>query len=605
MGLLELAMRALLRDWRTALRAAKRYVSGRAYAARIDLIEMFTPPPPPPDIQYSLWQMLAEPYDSASDQRLRERSAAIRIVAVVNALTGPPHDIEALAGCLAAQTHPPSEVLVVSGPGDADYLDKFATVSETKGIPVRHIPVDANSDTGVDLANEIDAFGDGYICVLQSDERLPAVALQGLADAIVRADAKPALVYSDNDRVDATGHRFDPNFKPDWNRELFYAQDYICGLRLLDLKAVRQAGGFPSNLTPASLYGLALDATANAPDSTILHVPAVLCHDCRPVSDDDRSDDTVARAAALATHLDRVEPGSRVVEGPYQTSHVVRPLPNPAPLVTVIVPTRDQLHLTRKCLDGLLHHTDYPELEVLLVNNDSAEATTLLWFKEIVQDARVRVMDWPGAFNYAAINNDAVANANGSIVALVNNDIEILDGGWLKEMVSIAVRPEIGAVGAKLLYPDGRIQHAGVIAGLGGVADHGHKFFDGDAAGYQCRLQSTQFVAAVTAACLVVEKTKFISVDGLDAKNLAVAFNDVDFCFKLHASGLRNVYTPHAVLVHHESVSRGADMSAEKAARFQREAEFMKKKWTSLLQHDPFYSPHLTRRRNDYSLAME
>jgi len=209
----------------------------------------------------------------------------------------------------------------------------------------------------------------------------------------------------------------------------------------------------------------------------------------------------------------------------------------------------------------------------------------------------------PEPFNFSRLNNAAAREANGTVLAFVNNDIEITREDWLDEMVALALRPETGCVGAKLLYPDGRLQHAGVVIGLGGVAGHGHRFVRGDEAGYLGRLRATHEVSAVTAACLVIRRSVFDAVGGFD-EELAVAFNDVDFCLKVRAAGYRNLWTPFAELIHHESVSRGRDLTPAKAKRFAEEYAAMQRRWGGQLLGDPYYSPHLTYDREDFSLRL-
>ena len=266
-----------------------------------------------------------------------------------------------------------------------------------------------------------------------------------------------------------------------------------------------------------------------------------------------------------------------------------------------MIPTRDGVRVLRTCVEGLLQATDYPAFEVTIVDNGSTGADTLGYLREIERRG-VRVLEYDRPFNFAAINNFAVARTESDLIALVNDDIEVVHPEWLAEMVSHAVRPEVGAVGALLLYPDRRIQHGGVVLGVGGVAGHAFKYAPGITPGYFASLHVARSVSAVTAACMVVDRRKYREVNGLDARELEVAFNDVDFCLKLRAAGYRNVFTPHAVLVHHESVSRGDDWVGEKLKRFQRERKVMMDRWGSALFEDPFYSPHLTLEREDFSL---
>ena len=278
-------------------------------------------------------------------------------------------------------------------------------------------------------------------------------------------------------------------------------------------------------------------------------------------------------------------------------------LPDLAPRVSVIIPTRNGLKVLKPCLTSLLGITRYPDLEVLVVDNGSDDPATLQFLAELEGQGKIRVLRDPGPFNYSALNNQAVEQASGELICLLNNDIEVIDPGWLEELVVQALRPGVGAVGARLLYPNRTLQHGGVLLGVGGVANHAHLGWPGDHPGYFSRAQLTQEMAAVTGACLLVSRANYLVVGGLDADNLKVAFNDVDFCLKLREQGLQNVYVPAAKLIHHESVSRGQDLSPEKAARFAAEVAWMQQRWGEQLPHDPAYNPNLSLDNPHFRLA--
>jgi GT2 family glycosyltransferase len=268
----------------------------------------------------------------------------------------------------------------------------------------------------------------------------------------------------------------------------------------------------------------------------------------------------------------------------------------------LIVPTRNGAHLLRPCLDGIFHRTNYNNFEIIIIDHASDEPETIELLQEAARDPRVRIMPYQGEFNYSDMNNKAVALARGELIAFINNDIDVIDPDWLTEMVSLAVRPEYGAVGAKLLYPDGSVQHAGVILGIGGVAGHFHVYADNDDPGYYSRLQLTSNVSAVTAACMVVKKSIFEEVGGLNAVDLKVAFNDVDLSLRIAARGYLNVWTPFALLYHHESPSRGRDLDPVNAARFEQECRYMKKTWSETLKRDPFYNVNFSLARPNCDL---
>lgn len=284
-------------------------------------------------------------------------------------------------------------------------------------------------------------------------------------------------------------------------------------------------------------------------------------------------------------------------------SRVVRRVPEPNPLVSVIVLTKDRADLTAVCADGVLNKTDYPNLELLIVDHDSREPETKALFDSLRADRRVRILPYSGPFNFSAMNNMAVSAAKGTILTLLNNDIEVMRPDWLSEMVSHAVRPEVGAVGAKLYYADGRLQHAGVVIGIGGVAGHSFLFEGREALGYFGQAALTRAVSAVTGACLVVRKSVFLEARGLDAIDFPVAFNDIDFCLKVRSKGYRNVWTPFAELVHHELLSRGYEDTPEKKARFARECANFRDRWAAAIENDPYYNPNLSLQSSNYDIA--
>ncbi|MBD3587128.1 glycosyltransferase [Salinimonas sp. HHU 13199] len=277
------------------------------------------------------------------------------------------------------------------------------------------------------------------------------------------------------------------------------------------------------------------------------------------------------------------------------------PLPT-SPLVSLVIPTFNGLSLVKACIESILEKTTYKNYEILLVDNNSNDPECLAYFDELDRHPKVRLLKYPHPFNYSAINNFAVKQANGEVVGLVNNDIEVISPQWLEYMAGHAMRGDIGCVGAKLLYSDDRIQHAGVVLGYGGGAGHAHKYFPRYHPGYMNRLIATQNYSAVTAACLLVKKSKYEEVGGLNEKDLHVAFNDVDFCLKVLETGVRNVYCAEAELYHHESVSRGLDISEEKAARFNRELTYLRTKWKKYIDHDPAYNPNLTLKRENFAI---
>jgi GT2 family glycosyltransferase len=427
-----------------------------------------------------------------------------------------------------------------------------------------------------------------YLVPLRIGDTLSRSALFRLAEAS-QANQGVSFLYGDQDELGQSGQRSSPWFKPRWNREMFLAQDYISSAMAIDMAVVRR-------IAPAARNVAELVIEASFTDRPVVHVPYILCHVARP------NDDQDSRLAALSRKLAPL--GASCTDGPFGTIKVEWPLPSKGPLVTMIVPTKDRVELLRPCVDSVLSRTDYQQFEILIVDNASVEKRTADYLASITNNSKVRVLPYPGTYNFSAINNAAARDARGTYLCLLNNDTEVVNPEWLTELMRYAVRDEIGAAGAKLLYEDGTIQHAGVVVGIGEAAGHAHRFLPADEPGYFRQPHVAQYISAVTAACLVVEKKKFEAVGGLDEANLAVAFNDVDFCLKLEKAGWRNVYVPHAVLLHHESRSRGKDSSKRNVERYRRELTVLQERWGTKAYADPLHNPNLDRYSERYVLRL-
>jgi GT2 family glycosyltransferase len=272
--------------------------------------------------------------------------------------------------------------------------------------------------------------------------------------------------------------------------------------------------------------------------------------------------------------------------------------------VTLIIPTRNRFDLLRRCVESVYRKTTYPNFELIIVDNQSDETATLNYLATLERERGVKILRYDAPFNFSAINNLAVRHARGEIIGLINNDLEVITPDWLNEMVSHAIRSEVGVVGAMLYYPDNTIQHAGTILGWGGVAGHAYKKRPRGYPGQASRAMLCQNLSAVTAACLVVRRQVFDEVGGLDESSLAVGFNDVDLCLRIMEKGYRNLWTPYAEMYHHESASRGYENTPERKSRFEKECEYMKQRWGKLLLNDPAYNPNLALDKATFSLAI-
>ncbi len=447
-----------------------------------------------------------------------------------------------------------------------------------------------------------------FTALLDHDDELAEHALYLVAAELNRyPDAD--VIYSDEDKIDEAGRRFEPFCKPAWNPDLFLAQNYLSHLGVYRTDLLRRAGGFRQGFEGSQDYDLAIRCVAATRAEHIRHIPFILYHwraiaGSTSLSTAQKGYAEDAAVRTLSEHFHAVNPAITVEPGGWPTTYRVRyPLPDPAPRVTIIIPTRDGLSLLRRCVTSLLEKTVYPDYELIIVDNRSTDSATLSYLEELSASGAARVLLFDGEFNVSAINNFAARQATGEILCLLNNDMAVITPEWLAEMVTQALRPEIGAVGAKLSYPDDRIQHAGIILGMMGVANHSHQFRSRHLPGYYAQLKVPRAVAAVTGACLVVRRSLFDLVGGLDEAHLPVAFNDVDFCLRLNEAGYRTLWTPYAELYHYESASRGSDQAGESKARLAAETAYMQERWGSLLTDDPYYSPNLSLESNDFSLA--
>jgi glycosyltransferase involved in cell wall biosynthesis len=449
-----------------------------------------------------------------------------------------------------------------------------------------------------------------YVLLLDHDDLLAKEALFFLIESINQFP-QAEIIYSDEDKVDPFGKRFEPHFKSDFNPDLLYSHNYISHLGVYKRDLLESIGGFRKGLEGSQDYDLLLRCLVKVSKDNVIHVPKILYHwrasaDSTALTSSNKSYTSTAGLKALKHYFGSKGEQVDVSLGDSPNTYRVSwPIPDDQPLISLIIPTRDRVEILKQCISSILERTSYQNFEILIVDNDSVEPQTLEYFKQIqVSDDRVRVLPFPGVFNYSKINNWAVEKSRGELIGLINNDIEVISGEWLTEMVSHALRPDIGAVGAKLLYPNETIQHAGVILGIGGVAGHSHRYYSNNDQGYFSRLKLVQNYSAVTAACMVLRKELFHLAGGLDENNLKVAFNDVDFCMKITELGYRNLWTPFALLYHHESISRGVENTPEKQARFISESKFIEAKWGDKLKLDPFYNPNLTLIHEDFSLTV-
>ena len=468
---------------------------------------------------------------------------------------------------------------------------KYIKLAENRGIS-------ANTNEAVKYA------GGDYIALADHDDYLSPDALYQLAKTVEETDAD--FIYSDEALFDADWKNpIVAHFKPDYSYFYLTNCNYICHLACMRKEIFEKLGGLDSACDGAQDHDLFLKIT-EIPGVVIKHIPKVLYYwrvHARSTSGGVGAKPYVTQNAirALNAHLERTGVKGKAREGKFPSTYKIDYEIIGNPKVSIIIPNKDQKEVLEKCINSIYAKTKYANFEVLIVENNSTDSATFEYYKEIEKEhENLKVLYYKGGFNFSKINNFAVSQSDADMLLLLNNDIEIITDGRLSEMVSLAQQKNTGIVGAMLYYPDNRVQHRGVIVGLGGYAGHSHKYHPRGKSGYMFRLSCVQNLSCVTAACMLVTRQAYERANGLD-EDFAVAFNDVDFCLRVRDMGYDVVFTPYAECYHYESVSRGSDKTGEKKARFDSERKRLKDRFGDSLLHDPYYNPNLTLDMEDFS----
>jgi len=561
---------------------------------------------------YAEWVDAFDTLDAAACAALAERVRRLqrrpRFSVVMPVYNTPDQWLRRAIDSVLAQVYPDWELCIADDASPNPSVKRTLREYMQRDPRVRCVFRESNGHISAASNSALEIAQGDYVVLLDHDDELPPHAL---AEVALRLEREPGLrmIYSDEDKIDERGRRFDPYFKPDWNPDLFLSQNCVSHLGVYETGLVREVGGFREGFEGSQDYDLALRCIERLRADEIGHIPRVLYHwraiaGSTALRQGEKNYASEAGLRAIADHLQRTGSGAQVSAHPRAPGlyRVRWPLPEPLPRVSLLVPTRDRVDLLRVCVDSVRQRSTYPDIEIVIVDNGSVEAETHAFFESFARQPNSRVLKFDGPFNFSAINNAAARAASGSVLCLLNNDIEIITPDWLEEMVGHALRQDIGAVGAMLYYPDDTIQHAGVIIGFGGVAGHSYARKPRGYPGQMGRALLTQNLSAVTAACLVVRREVFDAVGGLD-ESLAVAFNDIDFCLRIEQAGYRNVWTPFAEFYHHESASRGSEDSPEKLARFHSEVRKMEQRWGERLRRDPAYNPNLDLNREPFALA--
>jgi GT2 family glycosyltransferase len=471
-------------------------------------------------------------------------------------------------------------------------LDEYAAMDPR--IRVEHLP--QNQGIAEASAQALRMATGEFAGLLDHDDELSPDALFEVAK-LLSQKRDVDLIYSDEDKIDAKGHRLEPFFKPEWSPDLLLSMNYITHFAVLRRCLLSEVGGFRRGYDGSQDYDLLLRFTEQT--NRIAHIPKVLYHWRRvggsvAVSPHVKSYAHEAGRRALEDALER-RGSAASADGLDAGRYRVRYKLGGTPLVSIIIPTRDASHLLQQCLQSIEHKTGYERYELIILDNESSDPATARYFETIA--VKHRVYRVPGDFNFSAINNFGVSMASGDFLLFLNNDVQVSEAGWLGAMLEQAQRAEVGAVGAKLLYPDGRIQHAGIVLGLLGGTGHAFRFQRPDEPGYHSFSDVVRNCSAVTGACMMVRRRVFEEIGGFDPR-FKVAYNDVDLCLRLRQRGYLVVYTPFAVLYHHESATRGTLYPPEEEALYW-------KLWGQMTSSgDPYYNPNLTRTREDWTLDL-
>ena len=485
------------------------------------------------------------------------------------------------------------------------FLEQAATSDSRIKLALRQKNghISAASNSALDLAT-------GEWCALLDQDDVLAPDALGRVALEIDGQPEARLVYTDEDKIDAAGNRSSPYFKTNWDPVFFLGQNYINHLGLYHTEIIREIGGFRESFEGAQDYDLALRVTEKLRLHQVRHIPRVLYHwrtlpgsvaaaiYAKPYAKD-------AARRAIAEHLARCGVAAQVepCEENTERHRVVYELPAQVPLVSFVIPTRNRLDLLKRCIADIRQGTEYERIELLIIDNGSTDESTLDFMTLLSQEKDTQVLSHGGPFNFSELINRGALAARGEILALLNDDVEPQEPGWLREMVSQVLNPGAGAVGARLWYVDQTLQHGGVILGLGGMAGHAFRGTARGDPGYFDRLFLPHNCSAVTAACMVVHKQVFQEAGGFDEEDFAVNFNDIDFCLRLRERGMQIIWTPYANLIHQESASRGRERSPEAEKQFLREAARFREKWGEQLLDDVFYNPNLSLDLPGYEIA--
>ena len=560
----------------------------------------------PEEVPYGTWYRAYIPTEETLEtQRKQKFDYSPLISIVVPAYQTPVEFLRQMIESLIVQTYSNWELCIVNASPDNEEMQKVLAEYSAGDSRVRFCNLKENLGIAENTNRAFAMTKGEFVGLLDHDDLLAPNALYEIVK-ILQDHPQADALYTDEDKVTTElDEHFQPHLKPDFNLDLLRSNNYICHFFVVRKSIVEKAGGFRKEFDGAQDYDFIFRCTENAGE--VLHVPEILYHwrTHKASTADNPASKMYAFEAgkrAIEAHLERTGTKGEVSHtqdlGFYRVKYPVQG----KPLVSVIIPNKDEKETLQTCLEMLEKNTGYQNFEIIIVENNSTTDEIFRYYKELSGNRKIHLLRWGKEFNYSAINNFAVAHAKGEYLLFLNNDVKSINPDWLEEMLGVCQRPEVGGVGAKLIYPDNTIQHAGCVIGMGGIA--GHMFVDmpADRTGYLHKASLLQDMSAVTAACLLMKKEVFEQAGGF-TEELAVAFNDVDLCLKVRKNGYLIVYDPYAKLYHMESKTRGAEDSKEKVRRFQTEIEYMRCHWIDILKNgDPCYNKNLSLTKWNYSL---
>lgn len=551
------------------------------------------------ETSYEQWIRRNEPTHSALKQQAKHE-LDLEYRPLISVLTPVYNTDEAMLrkmlDSVLKQTYSNWELCLVDGCSAKSHVRQILGEYAKQNSRIRVKFLDDNLGISGNSNEALNMAAGEFVALLDHDDELTANALYENV-LLLNRHSDADMIYSDEDKLDAEGARCHPFFKPDWSPDLFRSIMYTCHFGVYRTALIKSVGGFRDGFDGSQDHDLVLRLTEKT--ARIHHIPKILYHwrmspGSTALDSEAKGYAEAARLKAVQEHCERRGLKGIAEPGLFNGAVRLRYLPEINPLVSIIIPTRDRFSVLRQCVNSILKLSTYENYEILIVDNDSSEREALDYFNLLEKQAKVRVLRFSGKFNFSAINNFAATQAKGELLLFLNNDTEVISADWLEAMIEHAVRPEVGAVGARLMYPNNTVQHAGVIIGMGGIAGHAHINLSSGDPGYFGRVHLVQNFSAVTGACLMTKAELFKDSGGFNEQNLAVAFNDVDFCLRLREKNLLIVYTPYAELYHYESLSRGSDFSPENIERFKREIEYVESRWRKIICCDPYYNPNLS-----------